>query len=124
MAGNGWEKEIHAGEVGAEFGRGSGRLVHILLLTILAFFVAFFGWAANAPLDVVTRGEAEIVPSGHVKMVQHLEGGIVSDILVREGDVVAKGQPLLRIRSIITAAELDEVRDRYFNLQEIGRAHV
>src|SRR3546814_2677344 len=57
-----------------------------------------------------------------VKVVQHLEGGIISDILVREGDLVERGQPLLRIRSIITTAEFNEIRDRYFSLRaEIAR---
>src|SRR3546814_19797919 len=96
MADSGWGKDIHAGEVGAEFDRGTGRLVHVLLLAIVAFFVAFFAWAAHAPLDVITRGEAEIVPYGQVTVVQHLEGGIIAAILVREGDLVERGQPLLR----------------------------
>src|SRR3546814_2696386 len=92
MADSGWGKDIHAGEVGAEFDRGTGRLVHVLLLAIVAFFVAFFAWAAHAPLDVITRGEAEIVPYGQVKVVQHLEGGIIADILVREGDLVERSE--------------------------------
>src|SRR3546814_14838845 len=80
---------------------------------------------SHAPLDVITRGEAEIVPYGQVKVVQHLEGGIIADILVREGDLVERGQPLLRIRSIITTAEFNEIRDRYFSLRaDIARLQI
>src|SRR3546814_14808261 len=75
MADSGWGKDIHAGEVGAEFDRGTGRLVHVMMLAIVAFFVAFLAWAAHAPLEVITWGEAEIGPLGQVKEGQHSEIG-------------------------------------------------
>jgi membrane fusion protein, adhesin transport system len=54
-------------------------------------------WAAWAEVDEVTRGEARVVPSRQLQVVQSLDGGVVREILVREGDVVEAGQLLLRI---------------------------
>jgi membrane fusion protein, adhesin transport system len=72
-------------------------LPHLLLGTIVLLFVFALAWAALAQLDEVTRGEGRVVTQSQVQLVQNLEGGIVSEILVREGDVVQKDQILLRI---------------------------
>lgn len=68
----------------------------ILWLTVLLAATAGV-WANYATLDEVTRGTGKVIPFHHVQMVQNLEGGIVSEILVKEGEVVEKGQVLLRI---------------------------
>jgi adhesin transport system membrane fusion protein len=60
-------------------------------------FVALVGWAAWAEVDEVTRGEARVVPSRQLQVVQSLDGGVVAEILVREGQLVEAGQLLLRI---------------------------
>ena len=54
-------------------------------------------WAAWAEVDEVTRGEARVIPSRQLQVVQALDGGVVAEILVREGQVVEAGQLLLRI---------------------------
>jgi membrane fusion protein, adhesin transport system len=72
-------------------------LPHLLLGTIVLLLVFALAWAALAQLDEVTRGEGRVVTQSQVQLVQNLEGGIVSEILVREGDVVQKDQILLRI---------------------------
>jgi adhesin transport system membrane fusion protein len=54
-------------------------------------------WAAWAEVDEVTRGEARVIPSRQLQVVQSLDGGVVQEILVREGQVVEPGQLLLRI---------------------------
>jgi adhesin transport system membrane fusion protein len=54
-------------------------------------------WAALAQVDEVTRGDARVIPSRQLQVVQSLDGGVVAEILVREGDVVETGQLLLRI---------------------------
>jgi adhesin transport system membrane fusion protein len=54
-------------------------------------------WASVAKLDEVTVGQGQVIPSGKVQVVQNLEGGIVSEILVEPGQVVRRGQPLMRI---------------------------
>src|SRR3546814_13192262 len=82
------DDDIHAGEVGSEFERGSSRFAHILLFAMAAFFTVFFLWARSATLDVVTRGEGKVIPSSQIQRVQNLEGGIVAEILVSEDDIV------------------------------------
>jgi adhesin transport system membrane fusion protein len=59
--------------------------------------VVLLAWAAWAEVDEVTRGEARVIPSRQLQVVQSLDGGVVQEILVREGQVVEPGQLLLRI---------------------------
>lgn len=66
------------------------RAAAVVLVVLLA-------WAAWAEVDEVTRGDARVVPSRQLQVVQSLDGGVVAEILVREGDVVEAGQLLLRI---------------------------
>jgi membrane fusion protein, adhesin transport system len=77
--------------------REPGWLPHLLLGTIVLLFVFALAWAALAQLDEVTRGEGRVITQSQIQLVQNLEGGIVSEILVREGDLVQKDQILLRI---------------------------
>ena len=95
---------------------GRARFAHLLLVVIAAFFVLFFAWASWATLDEVTRGEGRVIPSSQVQVVQNLEGGIVSAILVREGEIVERGQVLLRIDNVRAASDLRENRKRYLAL--------
>ena len=92
---------------------GASRVAHILLAMIVLFFAAFLTWAYNATLDEVTRGDGRIIPSSQTQVVQHLEGGIVSQILVREGEIVEQGQALLRIENRSAEAELTDKRRQY-----------
>jgi HlyD family type I secretion membrane fusion protein len=73
-------------------------------------FAAFLTWASVTELDRVTRGAGRVIPATQNQMVQHLEGGIVREILVREGDVVSRGQPLLRIENSFNQAELSQAQ--------------
>jgi HlyD family type I secretion membrane fusion protein len=63
-------------------------------------------WASTTEIDRVTRGQGRIVPQLQNQIVQHLEGGIVSEILVREGDTVTQGQTLLKIDNSFSRSEL------------------
>ncbi len=78
-----------------------------LLLMILIMFVAY-RWADQAVLDEVTRGEGRIIPSSREQVIQSLEGGILADLPVHEGDIVETGQVLLRIDDTRTGASLRE----------------
>ncbi|MDZ4200746.1 MAG: HlyD family type I secretion periplasmic adaptor subunit [Gallionella sp.] len=68
--------------------------------------VLFFIWAAITNLKEVSRAPGEIIPSGDIKVVQHLDGGVISEILTSEGQLVEKGQVLLRISGSKATAEL------------------
>jgi len=70
-----------------------------------AAVAATLGWAAVTHIDRVTRGPARIVPQTHKQEIQHLEGGIVSEILVHEGEQVVAGQPLMRIENSFFVSE-------------------
>jgi adhesin transport system membrane fusion protein len=65
-------------------------------------------WAALAHVDEVTRGDARVIPSRQLQVVQSLDGGIVSEILVREGQVVDAGQLLLRVEETRATAGVRE----------------
>lgn len=72
------------------------RAQHIVRIT-LGVVVVLLVWAAFARVDEVTRGEGRVVPSRQLQVLQSLDGGVVAEILVREGQVVDAGQLLLRI---------------------------
>ncbi|MDG2527221.1 HlyD family efflux transporter periplasmic adaptor subunit [Caulobacter endophyticus] len=61
---------------------------------LIALFVA---WASLAKIDEVSRGEGKIIPSSRLQVIQSLEGGILRELLVREGDIVQAGQPLAQL---------------------------
>ena len=63
---------------------------HILLLLIAAFIGIALWWLGVAESEWLTRGQAEVVPSSKVQIIQNLEGGILADVLVSEGQMVEK----------------------------------
>jgi adhesin transport system membrane fusion protein len=75
-------------------------------------FLALVAWAAVGKLDIVSSAGGEIMPRGKIKAVQHLEGGIVREILVGEGDEVQEGQPVVVLESTATDSGVDELRLR------------
>ena len=88
---------------------GTGAATHLLLALCLLAVVAFGLWGYYGRLDVVSSAIGEVVPSSQVKSVQHLEGGIVHEILVREGDLVKPGQPLIVLERTISGANVQEM---------------
>lgn len=90
--------------------------VHLLLVAIVAFFAVFIAWANFATLDEVTRGEGKIIPSSEIQVVQNLEGGIVDEFLVREGDEVTAGQIIMRLRNIDASSSLGANQQKYLGL--------
>ncbi|MCB9997101.1 MAG: HlyD family type I secretion periplasmic adaptor subunit [Rhodospirillales bacterium] len=89
---------------------------HIILMTIAAFFVVFIVWANLAALDEVTRGDGKVIPSSEIQALQSLEGGIVEEFMVREGDSVQAGQVLMRLRDVQASSDLGANRKRYLGL--------
>jgi len=89
-----------------------GRMI---IWATLILLIIFFGWSAFSELEEVTRGEGKVVPSSHLQVVQNLEGGIVSEILVNVGDVVKKDQLLLRIDITQFASSFEENQAKYLS---------
>lgn len=78
--------------------------------------LAFFAWASVGKLDIVSMTQGEVVPSSLVKRVQHLEGGIIREIKVREGETVSQGQELVVLEGAQQGSSVEEVRIRLSSL--------
>lgn len=91
---------------------GSSGLIRVAMVTISTVVCLFLGWAAITTVDEIAATSGEVVPSGQVQSIQHLEGGIVKEILVQEGNLVEKGQVLMRMNPEQALAELDQMRAR------------
>lgn len=92
--------------------RGS-RIAVLLTFTAVVVLVI---WAAFAQLDEVTKGEGKVIPSRQVQVMQSLDGGIVSEILVKEGQQVKAGQLLLKVDPTRFVSSLRENRAQYLAL--------
>jgi len=73
------------------------REIRFGLIVAAIFFIGFLGWAAFAPLDAAAYAPGHLVVSGQRQTVQHREGGVISEILVKEGSTVQRGQILIRL---------------------------
>ncbi|MEC5127655.1 HlyD family type I secretion periplasmic adaptor subunit [Verrucomicrobiales bacterium BCK34] len=73
------------------------RGANFLLVAVAASIISLVVWANYAQLDEVTKGQGKVIPSSSIQTVQNLEGGIVSEILISEGDRVSKGDILVRL---------------------------
>ncbi len=89
----------------------------VIIWAILAFIVIAVIWANFASLDEVTRGSGKVIPSGQVQVIQNLEGGIVLDLLIKEGQIVNKGDVLLRIDNTRFMSSLRENTQNYLSLK-------
>jgi adhesin transport system membrane fusion protein len=96
--------------------RGHGS-AYILTIMTFVFVVVFVTWANYAVLDEVTRGEGRVIPSSKTQIIQNLEGGILAEILVREGDIVEKGDILVRIENTAAQATFRDAQSRFYALQ-------
>ncbi len=73
------------------------NVIGITLILLLACLAAGLYWASHYQLEEITRGNAKVIPSSREQIIQSLEGGILSAMMVKEGDIVKQGQPLLKI---------------------------
>jgi adhesin transport system membrane fusion protein len=103
--------------VSADLLRPPRRWTNALLLFIVVTVVAVIGWAWWAELEEVTSGTGQVIPASKIKVVQNLEGGIVSEILTKDGARVTKGQVLLRIDPTGFGARLNESLGRHAGMQ-------
>jgi adhesin transport system membrane fusion protein len=89
-----------------------GRLIIWATLILLVIFIV---WASFSELEEVTRGEGKVDPSRHVQIVQNLEGGIISEILINVGDKVKKDQLLLKMDPTRFSSSFEENRVKYLS---------
>lgn len=82
----------------------SQRLLWMLVLVVVVFLV----WSAFAEIDELVRGSGKVIPSKQLQLVQNLEGGILSELLVNEGEEVSAGQVLLKLDDTQVASRFRE----------------
>ncbi len=78
---------------------------NLMLISVSALVVIMLGWMSLSKIDEITHGEGQVVPTSEIQIVQSLEGGVLKELMVREGDAVKKDQPLLRISDVAFASE-------------------
>lgn len=86
--------------------RGTRKPITVGILIILVTFFGFGLWAVAAPMAGAVIASGTFVATGENKIVQHLEGGIIKEIMVREGDVVTPGQTLIKLDDTAALANL------------------
>lgn len=100
-----------------DFDRGPRRAAVALLVLIGVFIIAAILWMAFSRLEITVQAQGKVVPSKRVQQIQSLEGGIVSEISVREGARVRKGDLLMVIENQQFDATLGESRETYWGLR-------
>jgi len=88
----------------------------VLIKTILIALALFIMWMAVAVVDEIAKGEGKVIPSSQIQILQSLDGGIVVEINVKEGQVVDAGEVLLRVDPTRFEASVRENRSQYLAL--------
>ena len=118
---NWWNRKVeHA--LNASLGQSvvhalSGQRDKQILLGLLTSFFLFFIWACFAPVDRIVRAEGRIIAAAHSQIVQHLEGGIVTEILVREGQAVKAGDVLMRLSDVQANTSVQQGQSKLWALK-------
>ncbi|MBK5526450.1 HlyD family type I secretion periplasmic adaptor subunit [Pseudomonas sp. TH06] len=98
------------------------RVVRLTIWAIIGFFVFLLLWANFAVIDEVTKGDGKAIPSSKIQKIQNLEGGIVSELFVKEGQIVEAGAPLIRLDDTRFASNVGETEaDRLSMLLRVER---
>ncbi|CAI8845958.1 MULTISPECIES: HlyD family type I secretion periplasmic adaptor subunit [Pseudomonas] len=98
------------------------RVVRLTIWAIIAFFVFLMLWANFAVIDEVTKGDGKAIPSSKIQKIQNLEGGIVAELFVKEGQIVEAGAPLIRLDDTRFASNVGETEaDRLSMLLRVER---
>jgi len=88
--------------------RGASRIIYLVGLALVMFLI----WAALAWVDEIVRADGEVVSSSRAQIVQNLEGGILAELYVRQGDTVAAGQMLAKLQDTKFRAGKDDLQDQ------------
>jgi adhesin transport system membrane fusion protein len=95
------------------------RRLDALLLSLVGLVGVFLLWAMLARMEEVTTGSGRVVPASKLQLVQNLEGGILREILVREGQSVSEGETILRIDPTQAGSSAGEVREKIDGLKAL-----
>lgn len=84
------------------------RAIRLTIWAVIAFFVFLVLWGHFAIIDEVTKGEGKAIPSSKIQKIQNLEGGIVAELFVKEGQIIEAGTPLIRLDDTRFKSNVDE----------------
>ena len=88
----------------------SKYLNQLMIALLIGLLAAGYFWAKHTQLDLITRGEGRLIAEGQNKLVQAPDGGIITEIFVKEGDIVYNNQLLAVINSTAAEGSLDEIK--------------
>ncbi len=103
-----WQQDAHRAYVEQQPLRAR-KILYAVAVTVVLLVI----WAALAQIDEVTKGQGKVIPSRQVQVIQSLDGGVVTEILVREGDIVKKGQLLVSLDQTRSQSTFRENRAEY-----------
>ncbi len=107
----------YANDIKAATELATPRTLKLIVRASLAFFCVALVWAHFAVLDEVTRAQSKVIASRQNQVIQSLEGGLLQEILVAEGQVVQQGDILMRIDDTVLGSQFGEARERRAALQ-------
>lgn len=111
--------EAFMSELAAALHRRPHIAAQVLLFAIVGFVVWAVVWAAHAEIDQVSSGTGRVIPSRQIQVVQNLEGGILSELLVREGETVEAGQVLMHLDDTQLTSDFGENQVKALGLQAV-----
>lgn len=89
----------------------------LMFFAIMALSAFFMIWAAVTKVEIITRGQGSVVPTQEIQVVQSLEGGILGELLVKEGEQVKKGQVLMRLSDTQFSSEEKGTEAKFLSLK-------
>lgn len=90
---------------------------NFMLLVVTSLIVALGAWASIAEIEEITHGSGQVVPTQEIQVVQSLEGGILTELLISEGQQVKKGEILAKVNDVAFASEERGTEARSFALR-------
>ena len=94
------------------------RTTQLMFIAFSLFAIIMFLWSILFEIDIISNADGQIIPAGEIKTIQHLEGGIIDQILVKESEKVIKDQPLVILAATASQVDVDELQVR-IDSQEI-----
>ena len=94
----------------------TSKKIDSVFLTIILFFISAITWASFAEIDELARGNGKVIPANKIQTIQNLDGGIISEILIQEGQHVKKTEPIMKIDTIRFQASLEENKEAKLSL--------
>ena len=88
------------------------RTTNLVFYSFSVFMLLIIAWSLIFEVDIVSSADGQVIPLGEVKTIQHLEGGIIEEILVKESEIVEKDQPLVILAPTASETEVDELQVR------------